>query len=72
MIWQFAVTQGFAIVSKDLDFYDRSMLHGSPPKVIWLRTGNCSANYTERLLRDFTSEIARFDTDPGEALLILP
>ncbi len=72
MIWQFAFTQGFAIVSKDLDFYDRSMLHGSPPKVNLAAYRDCSATYTERLLRDFAFEIARFDADPGEALLILP
>lgn len=50
-IWQFAFDRGFAIVSKDLDFYDRSILRGSPPKLIWLRTGNCSTAEVERLLR---------------------
>jgi predicted nuclease of predicted toxin-antitoxin system len=28
---------GFAIVSKDTDFYHRSVALGSPPKFIWLR-----------------------------------
>jgi predicted nuclease of predicted toxin-antitoxin system len=72
VIWQFAATQGFTIVSKDLDFYDRSILNGSPPKVIWLRTGNCSTANVENLLRTFVAEIARFDSNPNESLLILP
>ncbi len=71
-IWQFAATQGFTIVSKDLDFFDRSILSGSPPKVIWLRTGNCSTVEVEKLLRTFSAEIAGFDANPNESLLILP
>ena len=71
-IWQFAAAQGFAIVSKDLDFYDRSILHGSPPKLIWMRTGNCSTQYIAHLLRTFSMAIRRFDADPDECLLILP
>lgn len=72
VIWQFAVARGFAIVSKDLDFYDRSILNGSPPKLIWLRTGNCSTALVETLLRSFAGEIERFDSNPDESLLILP
>ena len=71
-IWQFAVAGGFAIVSKDLDFYDRSILHGSPPKLIWLRTGNCSTPHIEGLLRSYSAAILHFDSDPNESLLILP
>jgi predicted nuclease of predicted toxin-antitoxin system len=72
VIWQFAASQGFTIVSKDLDFFDRSILSGSPPKVIWLRTGNCSTAWVENLLRTFVAEIAVFDSNPNESLLILP
>lgn len=31
-IWQFAATHGFAIVTKDDDFRQRSMLRGAPPQ----------------------------------------
>ena len=41
-IWQYAEENGFAILSKDSDFAQRSSLLGSPPKVIWLRIGNCT------------------------------
>ncbi len=39
-IWQFAKTNGFIIVTKDSDFEEISILKGTPPKVIWIRTGN--------------------------------
>ena len=35
-IWEYARREGFTIVSKDSDFQERSVLRGSPPKVIWL------------------------------------
>ncbi|WP_207711814.1 DUF5615 family PIN-like protein [Sulfobacillus harzensis] len=41
-IWRYAVRQNCAIVTKDIDFYQRSMLRGAPPKVIWVRIGNAT------------------------------
>jgi predicted nuclease of predicted toxin-antitoxin system len=34
VVWQYAAQQGFAIVTKDADFHQRSFLFGHPPKVI--------------------------------------
>ncbi len=42
IIWAFAKESNFTIVSKDSDFHQRSFLEGWPPKVVWLRLGNCS------------------------------
>jgi predicted nuclease of predicted toxin-antitoxin system len=28
------------ILTKDADFFDKLILRGSPPKVVWVRTGN--------------------------------
>jgi|SRR3990172_949570 len=39
-IWNHAKGNGFVIVSRDSDFYEMSLLHGQPPKIIWLKTGN--------------------------------
>lgn len=50
MIWEFAAQQGFILVSKDTDFYDRSVLYGAPPKVIWLRIGNSTVAETANVL----------------------
>jgi predicted nuclease of predicted toxin-antitoxin system len=71
-IWGYAASEGFIIVSKDLDFYDRSLLHGSPPKLIWLRIGNCSTAHVGNLLRRFAAEISAFASNTEEAMLILP
>jgi predicted nuclease of predicted toxin-antitoxin system len=35
-VWQYAAEHGFTIVTKDADFHQRSLLLGSPPKVVWL------------------------------------
>ena len=40
-IWLYAKENGFVIVSKDDDFEQRSILLGHPPKVVWIRLGNC-------------------------------
>ncbi len=45
-IWKTAKSAGYSIVTFDSDFYDMSLIYGSPPKIIWLRIGNVS---TERL-----------------------
>jgi predicted nuclease of predicted toxin-antitoxin system len=39
-LWTYARQHGFIIVTKDSDFADLSTLHGQPPKVILLKTGN--------------------------------
>ncbi|MHB1309844.1 MAG: DUF5615 family PIN-like protein, partial [Limisphaerales bacterium] len=48
-VWEYARTEGFVIVSKDSDFEQRSILHGHPPKCIWLRVGNCCTREIELL-----------------------
>ena len=42
MIWKRAIEGGFVLVTKDEDFQRFSVLLGSPPKVIWIRLGNCA------------------------------
>ncbi len=50
-VWNFARAQGFTIVTKDADFHERSLLKGHPPKVIWIRRGNCSTAMIANILR---------------------
>ncbi|MDF0644449.1 MAG: DUF5615 family PIN-like protein [Nitrospira sp.] len=70
-VWQYAAQQGFAIVTKDADFHQRSFLFGHPPKVVWIRCGNCSTSDIERLLRDRRHSLTQFATDPEGAFLII-
>ena len=50
-IWEYAKVKGFCIVTQDSDYADRSRLYGSPPKVVWLRCGNCTPLQVEAILR---------------------
>ncbi|MBI2518419.1 MAG: DUF5615 family PIN-like protein [Opitutae bacterium] len=70
-IWNYAKASGFTIVSKDSDFQQRSLLLGAPPKVVWLRVGNCPTSRIEKLLRDHSVELHTFETNPAQSLLIL-
>ena len=70
-VWQYAGTNGFAIVTLDSDFYDLSLVRGSPPKIVWLRSFDTSTSAMRELLVSRTSEIERFLADPSAACLIL-
>jgi len=72
VIWQYAKAEGYAIVSKDSDFQQWSLLRGAPPKFIWLRVGNCTVKRTEDLLRSYSAAIHTFDLDDSESYLMLP
>lgn len=71
VIWTFARENEFVIVSKDADFQQRSLVLGAPPKVVWLRVGNCPTEQIARLLRNHSVELHTFETDPEQSLLIL-
>jgi len=58
-------------VTKDEDFHRLSVLHGPPPKVIWIRLGNCSTDEVIRLLRRRRGEIERFVAHKEAAFLAL-
>lgn len=70
-IWELARDGGFTIVSKDGDFQQRSFVHGPPPKVVWLKVGNCSTQDVERVIRSRHAEILRFLEAQDAALLVL-
>jgi predicted nuclease of predicted toxin-antitoxin system len=70
-VWRYAEEGGFTIVSKDSDFRQRSFLHGYPPKVVWIRRGNCSTDEIASLLREHADGVERFLADPDAAFLAL-
>jgi predicted nuclease of predicted toxin-antitoxin system len=70
-IWDYAKAHGFAIVSQDADFAEMAALLGSPPKVIWLRSGNQSTATISTLLRRHAELIVTFGTDDDAVCLQL-
>ena len=61
-VWEYARDNGFILVSKDSDFVELATIHGFPPKVIWVKVGNCSTGKVERLLRTHYEGIQKFNT----------
>ena len=47
-VWQYAKREHLIILTKDRDFFERSLVFGSPPQVIHVIVGNCS---NERLFQ---------------------
>jgi len=70
-VWTHALDEGLLIVSKDADFHQRAFLSAPPPKVIWIRLGNCTTAEIEKLLRDQLAAIQLFVADPHAAFLAL-
>jgi predicted nuclease of predicted toxin-antitoxin system len=70
-IRNYALENGYAIVSKDSDFYDLTTLYGHPPEAVWLRCGNCSTEHIEALLRENRVRIEAFGEDPESSFLIV-
>jgi len=63
-IWEFARQQGFALVSKDSDFFQRRLFSDNPPPLVWLRIGNCTRNDLLNLLITNKAAILALETNP--------
>jgi|SRR5947209_205156 predicted nuclease of predicted toxin-antitoxin system len=70
-VWAYAAAQGLVIVSKDSDFQQRALLLGHPPKVVWVRLGNCSTAAVATLLRTRQADLLAFEADPAASFLAL-
>ena len=63
-IWNFAKNNNYCIVTFDSDFYDLSLVKGTPPKIIWLRAGNMTTTSIEDLIRSNQILIVEFLSNP--------
>jgi predicted nuclease of predicted toxin-antitoxin system len=70
-IWDHAAERDMLLTSKDADFYQRSLMFGTPPKVVWLRIGNTSTEEVSSLLRRSHPLVLRFYEDTEASFLIL-
>jgi predicted nuclease of predicted toxin-antitoxin system len=70
-LWEFAKEHGYCIVTKDADFSDLALLLGQPPKVLWIRRGNCKTSDIETLLRQHYRDVAALGEDTINGVLAL-
>jgi predicted nuclease of predicted toxin-antitoxin system len=70
-IREYARQNDFLIVTKDADFSDLCLLLGFPPKVIWIRRGNCKTSDIESLLRTYYDDIKALSQDQIVGVLTL-
>ncbi|MHB9117404.1 MAG: DUF5615 family PIN-like protein [Burkholderiales bacterium] len=57
--------------AKDSDFHELSLLHGSPPKVVWIRRGNCTTQQIEFILRNKREDIQSLMDNPESTYLVI-
>lgn len=71
IVWEYAKTNNLILVSKDSDMHQRSFVFGPPPKVVWVRLGNCSTSDVVSLLRRHINALEAFEANEFAAFLIL-
>ncbi len=70
-VWDYAAINGFLIITKHADFNDLSLILGFPPRLIWIRRGNCSTTNLEALIRTNYPAIQSFEINPSAGVLTL-
>jgi len=70
-VWEYARKHDYTLVSKDSDFHELSLLYGSPPKVIWIRRGNCTTRLIEFILRNKLEDIRTLVDNPESTYLVI-
>jgi predicted nuclease of predicted toxin-antitoxin system len=70
-IWDYAQQNDLTIVTRDSDYNDLSIIRGFPPKVIWIRRGNCSTQEIEQILRSANLAIQEFGSTSSIGVLTL-
>jgi len=68
-VWDLARQHGCLVVSKDEDFHRLAVLHGAPPKFVWIQLGNCTTDDIAQLLRRHHADIIRF-SEQNEATVL--
>jgi predicted nuclease of predicted toxin-antitoxin system len=70
-VWNHAQEHDYCLVTKDSDFNELLVTKGFPPKVIWIRLGNCTTAEIAELLQKHHETIAEFAQDASAGLLEL-
>lgn len=67
----YAEVNDFVIVTKDSDYCDLALLFGYPPKIIWIRRGNCKTRDIEQMLRDNYRKLQHMNADSDAAMITI-
>jgi predicted nuclease of predicted toxin-antitoxin system len=70
-IWAYAAEHEFVLVTKDEDFHRLSVFRGFPPKVLWVRLGNCTTREVAELLERHRPSVIDFVAHSEIAFLSL-
>jgi predicted nuclease of predicted toxin-antitoxin system len=70
-VWIYAQSNDFTIVTRDGDYNEILVLRGFPPKIVWIRRGNCSTAVIEEILRSHIADVQSLATDPTLGILTL-
>jgi predicted nuclease of predicted toxin-antitoxin system len=70
-VWEYARANDLAIAQKDNDFHRLSFFYGAPPKVVWVRLGNCTTTDIELALRRHHTDLSKFHADKEGVFLIV-
>lgn len=70
-VWEYAKQENFLIVTKDADFSDICLLRGFPPKIIWIRRGNCKTADIEAILRSHYNDVEELNNSEVLGVLTL-
>lgn len=67
-IWQYALSHGYVVVSKDEDFIRYHRDADGNPRFIWVRTGNCkNRELIDALIKHLPTVVKLFDS--GSAMV---
>ena len=70
-IWEYALERGYVLVSKDTDFCEMAILKDFPPKVVWIRRGNCTTSAIESILKEGQETVEKLVSSLDSGILIL-
>ena len=70
-VWEYAKAHSLILISKDSDFRQLSFTFGHPPKIIWIRRGNCTTSEIATILRDSYENLLAFGQDEESSFLAL-
>ena len=71
IVWEYARANNLILVSKDADFGELGLILDFPPKVVWIRRGNCTTGDIEGLLRDNYDSIEALAQDDESSVLAI-